>query len=95
MRSSWRALRTALLAFGFAVWAAAIAVAQDPAQETFQPVAPGDLALERLPATPFVFWAYALVWLLLIAYVFFLWRRIGRLEQELAALTSRLHPPSS
>ncbi len=93
MRSTWRALSTALVAFGLAALAGAPAFAQDPAQETFQPVAPGDLALERLPATPFVFWAYALVWILLIAYVFFLWRRVGRLEQELAALTSRLNRP--
>lgn len=70
-----------------------VLLAQEPAQEaqaTFRPVSPDELALERLPATPFVFWAYALVWIVLIGYVFFLWRRVGRVEQELAALTVRL-----
>jgi CcmD family protein len=69
---------------------ALVLLAQEPAQETFRPVSPDELALERLPATPFVFWAYALVWIVLIGYVFFLWRRVGRVEQELAALTVRL-----
>jgi CcmD family protein len=69
---------------------AVVLLAQEPAQEAFRPVSPDELALERLPATPFVFWAYALVWIVLIGYVFFLWRRVGRVEQELAALTVRL-----
>jgi CcmD family protein len=93
-----RALQPILRAAGIAVLSAvsagaSVLLAQGPAQEaqeTFRPVSPDELALERLPATPFVFWAYAIVWLVLIGYVFFLWRRVGRVEQELAALTVRL-----
>ena len=39
---------------------------------------------ETLPALPLVYAAYAFVWVVLIAYVFMLWRRIGRVERELA-----------
>lgn len=45
---------------------------------------------EVLPATPLVFYAYAFVWVALIGYVFFLWRRMARVEQDLAAVERRL-----
>ena len=45
---------------------------------------------EVLPATPLVFYAYAFVWLALIGYVFFIWRRMARVEQDLAAVQRRL-----
>ena len=45
---------------------------------------------EVLPATPLVFYAYAFVWVALIGYVFFLWRRMARIEQDLAAVGRRL-----
>jgi CcmD family protein len=45
---------------------------------------------EVLPATPLVFYAYAFVWLALIAYVFSIWRRMARVEQDLAAVQRRL-----
>lgn len=45
---------------------------------------------EVLPATPMVFYAYAFVWLALIGYVFFLWRRMAGVERDLAAVQRRL-----
>ena len=45
---------------------------------------------EVLPATPLVFYAYAFVWLALIGYVFSMWRRMARVEQDLAAVRRRL-----
>ena len=45
---------------------------------------------EMLPATPLVFYAYAFVWLALIGYVFSIWRRMARVEQDLAAVQRRL-----
>ena len=45
---------------------------------------------EVLPATPLVFYAYAFVWLALIAYVFSIWRRMARVEQDVAAVQRRL-----
>ena len=45
---------------------------------------------EELPATPLVFYAYSFVWLALIAYVVLTWRRMARVEQDLAAVQRRL-----
>lgn len=50
---------------------------------------------EVLPATPLVFYAYAFVWVALIGYVFFLWRRMARVEQDLAAVERRLQESGS
>jgi hypothetical protein len=45
---------------------------------------------EVLPATPLVFFAYAFVWLALIVYVFSIWKRMARVEQDLADVKRRL-----
>lgn len=45
---------------------------------------------EVLPATPLVFIAYSFVWLALIMYVFSIWLRLGKVEQDLAAVQRRL-----
>jgi CcmD family protein len=56
----------------------------------FVPVKPGQTGQETLPATPLVFIAYAFVWTVLLAYVFLLWRRLGRVERELAEVNAKL-----
>ena len=43
-------------------------------------------AVEQLPAAPLVIGAYAFVWVALLVYVLVLWRRLGSVERELAAL---------
>jgi len=58
------------------------------AQEGF--VKASELPTEVLPATPFVFIAYAFVWVALIGYVFGLWRRLARVEGELKQVVARL-----
>ena len=62
------------------------------AQQTadFVPVDPATEALEQLPAAPMVMAAYALVWVVLIAYVWSLRRRQARVELEIAALRDRV-----
>ena len=45
---------------------------------------------ETLPAAPLVFIAYAFVWVMLIGYVFRLWRKLGRVEDELADVAARV-----
>ena len=45
---------------------------------------------EGIPAAPLVMTAYAFVWVALLAYVFLLWRRLGRVEHELAEVNARL-----
>ena len=41
---------------------------------------------ETLPAAPMVFIAYSVAWLALAFYVFSMWRKLGRVEQDLAEL---------
>jgi CcmD family protein len=65
----------------------ALAWGQEP-QSQFVPA--DTLPQEVLPATPFVFAAYAFVWLALVVYVFGLWRKVGRVERELAEVNARL-----
>ena len=63
------------------------------AQQTddFVPVDPAEHGLEQLPAAPMVMTAYAIVWLILIGYVWSLRRRQARVELEMAALRSRIN----
>ena len=50
----------------------------------------GDITRENLPATPLIYAAYGFVWSALVVYVFILWRRLGKVERELADLTAKL-----
>jgi CcmD family protein len=62
---------------------------QQPATEEFVPVK--DLPpQEQLPAAPLLVTAYAVVWVVLIGYVVLLWRRLTRVERELAGVARRL-----
>lgn len=44
---------------------------------------------ERMPSAPFVIVAYALVWALAMFYLWMIWRRTGKLEDDLQALARR------
>ena len=51
-------------------------------QDEFVPVT--DLPeSEKLPAAPYLIAAYTIVWLLILGYVWSLWRRLSLVEQEL------------
>lgn len=68
-----------------AVWA------QTTPQSEFVPLsAAAATQQEALPATPLIYAAYGFVWLALVVYVLLLWRRIGKVERELADVSSRL-----
>lgn len=41
---------------------------------------------ETLPAAPLVFIAYSLAWVAMAFYAFTLWRKLGKVEQDLAEL---------
>ena len=78
---------------GLLMGAAATIAAQTPqspaAQEGFKPYVPGQGGMEVLPATPLVFAAYAFVWVALVVYVWSMWRRVSRLEQELRVVRDK------
>ena len=49
-----------------------------------------NLGKESLPAGPLLYTAYAVVWLVLIGYVFMLWRRLDLVEKELREVSARI-----
>jgi CcmD family protein len=62
-----------------------------PAQDEFVPISelPSD---EKLPAAPLLIAAYAVVWIVIAVYLWTLWRRFLRAEQDIKQLGSRLPP---
>ncbi len=68
----------------------AVAMQQPPSPpEGFVPASslPGQ---EQLPAAPLVIVAYAVVWLLVLGYLWSIWSRLGRAERELTDVNRRL-----
>ena len=85
------AARILLVLVLLAPTATLFAGSQGPSQSEFKPVTAQDMANEEhLPATPLVFTAYGFVWVSLVVYVFTLWRRLSRVERELADVNARL-----
>ena len=65
----------------------------DPARNAekseFKPVAEIP-ASEQLPSAPLVIAAYAFVWLAFTAYAWTMWRKLGKVEQELHTLSAQI-----
>lgn len=61
---------------------------QPPRVDEFVPVdqLPPD---EQLPAAPLLMIAYAIVWLMVVAYLYSMWRRLGQVERELHDVARR------
>jgi len=70
--------------------AATIAAQAQPAQEGFVP-ATGPIS-EQIPAAPLVVAAYAFFLLLMVFYLWTIWRRIGKVEADMRALERRQGP---
>lgn len=47
-------------------------------------------ASEQLPAARLLIAAYAFVWVAVLAYLWTIWRRLGKVEQEIGQLSSQL-----
>ena len=75
--------------FVFLLLMNAAALMAQPGQTEFTPVDELPNA-EQLPAAPLVIAAYAFVWLALLAYVFMTWRKVGKVEAEIGALSAQL-----
>lgn len=60
-----------------------------PGQSEFQPVTEIP-ASEQLPSAPLVIAAYAFVWLAFMAYVWMMWKKLGKVEQELNQLSTQI-----
>ena len=44
---------------------------------------------QQLPAAPFLIAAYAFIWVVLLGYLWSIWRRLGKVEKEMQALERR------
>ncbi|MEO6213568.1 MAG: hypothetical protein ABIP65_08070, partial [Vicinamibacterales bacterium] len=62
---------------------------QPPAQDGFVPVEQAGNQ-EQLPATPLVAGAYGVAWGAVLLYVWTIWRRLARVERELAEVSRRV-----
>ena len=67
---------------------APVLLAQPPQQNEYVPIdqLPPQ---EALPAAPLLIGAYIVVWLGLMTYLFWIWRRIARVEADMQALQRR------
>ena len=81
-----------ILAFLFvnALWATAALAQppQTPAREQYvliDQLPPS----EQMPSAPFVVAAYSVVWLVAMFYLWTIWRRIGKVEDDMQALARR------
>ena len=45
---------------------------------------------QRMPAAPLLIAAYAFIWVALLVYLWFIWRRLGRVETELRQMEGNL-----
>jgi hypothetical protein len=86
-------IRRALVATwltGFTVLTTVVLIAQQPpsGSDQFLPLdklPPG----QELPAAPFLIGAYAFVWVAAMFYLWTIWRRVGKLGDEMKALERR------
>ena len=65
------------------------ALLAQPGQSEFKPVTEIP-ASEQLPSAPLVIAAYAFVWFAFLAYVWVIWRKLGKVEQDLNALSAQV-----
>ena len=83
-------LRRLLIALTSLVLLAAPAFALQPkGQSEFVPV-DSVPAADQLPAAPLLITAYAFVWIATLVYVWSIWRRMNKVEDEMRALAQKL-----
>jgi CcmD family protein len=83
-------LRRLLIALtSFALFAAPALALQPPkGQSEFVPVDSVPLS-DQLPAAPLLIAAYAFVWAATLVYVWSIWRRLNKVEDEMRALAQK------
>ena len=79
-------MKTVLL-FVFLLMNAVVSAQQ--AQSEFKPVTEVP-ASEQMPSAPLVIAAYAFVWLAFMAYAWMMWRKLGKVEQDLHTLGTQI-----
>jgi CcmD family protein len=69
-----------------------VAAFAQPGQSEFKPVTEVPVS-EQMPSAPLVIAAYAFVWLAFTAYAWMMWRKLGKVEQELHTLAGQIGKP--
>ena len=70
---------------------AKVAQPDQRAGDGFEPVSNlPDPGREQLPAAPMVMAAYAVVWVMVLGYLWSIWRRLGTVERELKSVAARI-----
>jgi CcmD family protein len=93
-RSVWRVLLVWLLLAAGPAWHTVVDAQQPPprpkpAEDEFVPIdqlPPG----EQLPAAPLLIAAYSVAWLAVAGYLFSIWRRLDRVDRDIAEAGRRL-----
>ena len=60
-----------------------------PGQSEFQPVTEVP-ASEQMPSAPLVIAAYAFVWVAFMVYAWMMWRKLGKVDEELQTLSAQI-----
>jgi CcmD family protein len=60
------------------------------AQEGFVPAKDLPSPQDQVPAAPLVMIAYAVAWAAILIYVWSIWQRLNRVQQEIAAVSRRV-----
>lgn len=82
-------LAAVLLAAALAMPAVVLAQPPPAASQEYLPVDPST-AQEQLPAAPLVMGAYAIVWIVVVLYLWSIWRRLSTVEREIAQISRRI-----
>ena len=61
-------------------------------EQGFVPVKNLPSQQEQMPAAPLVMTAYAVAWVVVVLYLWSIWRRLAGVEREIAAVGRRLEP---
>src|SRR4051812_21547260 len=85
---SLRRFLTTLLTFAL-LSASAFAMQPPAGQSEFVPVDSVPIA-DQLPAAPLLVAAYAFVWLATMAYLWSIWRRLNKVEDDMRALAQKV-----
>ena len=85
---SFRRLSIALTSFVL-IGASAFAGQPPAGQSEFVPVDSVPVS-DQLPAAPLLITAYAFVWIAVMVYVWTIWRRMNRVENEMRALAQKI-----
>jgi CcmD family protein len=83
-----RVVLTSLLLLLLIAPAALAVQTAPPGQSEYVPIT--DLpAAEQMPAAPLLIAAYAFVWMAVLVYLWTIWRRLGKVEEEMRELAQK------